>query len=404
MARQLNRLKGLDVERKRAPGYYPDGNGLYLQISDSTTKSWIYRYALAGRTREMGLGSFPEVSLAKARAKAAEARSLKAEGFDPIDERRAKKAAEAADRARQITFEDAAKKYIQTHKAGWRNAKHGNQWENTLKMYAYPSVGTLPVQDINTAKVLKVLEPIWTTKTETATRVRQRLEAILDWAKTREHRSGDNPARWKGHLENLLPKPGKIQKVKHHPALPYPDLPDFMQDLSQEGGVAPKGLQFMVLTAARTSEVTGAKWSEFDVGKKIWTVPKSRIKAGKEHRVPLSDPCVALLEEMRRFSTGDYVFPGGKRDQPLSNAAFLALLDRMNRSDITAHGFRSTFRDWAAEQTTFPREIAEVALGHVNDDETEAAYLRTDFFDKRRKLMEEWANFAAMSSSRKANV
>ena len=283
-----------------------------------------------------------------------------------------------------------------TRPAG-KNAKHGDQWENTLKAYAYPKIGASSVQAVNTDHVLSILEPIWTTKTETATRVRQRIEAVLDWAKTRGHRTGENPARWRGHLENLLPKPSRVQKVQHHPALPYLDLPEFMTDLRDEEGFAASGLQLLILTATRTSEVTGAQWSEVDFGAKTWTVPAERTKSGRAHRIPLSAPAVTILEIMRKFSMDTFVFPGGRDRQPLSNGAFLALLKRMDRTSITAHGFRSTFRDWAGEQTNFPREVAEAALGHVNNDETEAAYLRTDFFNRRSELMDAWAAYAMPS-------
>lgn len=397
MGRQIHRLKALEIERKKAAGYYADGGGLYLQVSPAKTKSWIFRFALKGREREMGLGPYPEISLSRAREKAADARSVKAEGKDPIEERRACEAAEAAEKARQLSFEDATTRYVASHKAGWKNAKHGDQWTNTLKTYAYPVIGPLSVQEVATEHVLKIFEPIWTTKTETATRVRQRIEAVLDWAKTRGHRAGENPARWRGHLENLLPKPGRIQKVQHHPALPYAEMPVFMKALAAEEGVAASGLQFLILTAARTNEVAGACWSEIDFETKLWTVPADRIKAQREHRVPLSDPAIDTLRAMRKLSDGDYVFPGGKKKQPLSNGAFLALLKRMDRTDITAHGFRSTFRDWAAEQTNFAREVAEMALAHAIPDKVEAAYLRGNLFEKRRKLMAQWATYALPS-------
>lgn len=396
MPRQLNRLKALEVERKKAPGYYADGGGLYLQVSPAKTKSWIFRYALDGRSREMGLGPFPETTLARAREKAGEARSLlKDQGKDPIEERRARKAAEAAERARRVTFEDAATKYINGHKAGWKNAKHGDQWNNTLKAYAYPVLGALPVQEVDTEQVLKVLEPIWTTKTETATRVRQRIESILDWAKTRGHRSGENPARWRGHLENTLPKPGRVQKVQHHPALPYAEIPAFMKELKGYDGVGSAGLQFLILTAARTNEVAAARWSEIDLDGRVWTIPEDRIKARKEHRVPLTEPALVILEAMKKLSTDDYVFPGGKKDRSLSNGAFLALLKRMKRTEITAHGFRSTFKDWASETTSFPDDVSEAALAHTVRDKTKKAYKRGDLFDKRRKLMDAWAKYCA---------
>jgi integrase len=396
MPRQLHRLKALDVERKKAPGYYADGGGLYLQVSPSQTKSWIFRYALNGRAREMGLGSYPETTLAEAREKAVEARAIKADGKDPIEAKRARKAEQAAEAARQVTFEDAAESYIKSHRAGWRNAKHGDQWKNTLKTYAYPVIGAVPVQDVDTGMILKVLEPIWTTKTETATRVRQRIESVLDWARARGHRQGENPARWRGHLDDLLPKPAKVRRVQHHPALPYSEIGSFMAELRKQEGTAAFALELLILTASRTGEVIGARWSEIDLQKRLWTVPAERIKAGREHRVPLSAPAIAVLREAAKLRREDgYVFPGGKHGKHLSNGALLMLLERMNRSELTAHGFRSTFRDWAAEQTNFPREVAEMALAHVVEDKTEAAYRRGDLLVKRQKLMDAWAAYCA---------
>lgn len=404
MARKQNRLTALQVSRAKAPSLLADGGGLYLQVESASSRSWLYRYAINGRERWMGLGplgpvgSDPLVSLAEARQKASEARALRAKGIDPIETAAARKAAAAAEQAMQVTFEDAAGRYIEGHKAGWRNAKHAGQWTNTLKAYAYPVFGSVPVRDVDTGMVLNVIEPIWKTKTETGTRVRQRIEAILDWAKARGHRSGENPARWRGHLENLLPKPGKVQKVEHHAALPYIEAGAFVSQLREQKGVAARALEFLILTAARTGEVTAARWDEIDLKGKTWTVPADRIKSGREHRVPLSEPAVRLLKELAEEDHGDFVFEGWRRDNPLSNGAFLALLKRMKRRDLTAHGFRSTFRDWAAERTNFSREVAEMALAHAIGDKVEAAYRRGDLFEKRRKLMEAWAGFCARPS------
>jgi integrase len=394
LPRLHQRLNALSISRAKKPGMYADGDGLYLQVTHAGARSWIFRYTMHGRQREMGLGSALTLSLAEAREKAGDARRLKANGIDPIDAKRSEKAAAAAEASRQVTFEQACEAYIAAHAPGWRNAKHGQQWRNTLKTYAYPMCRSVPVSSIDTGVVMKILGPIWSDKTETANRVRGRMEAILDWARTRGHRHGENPARWRGHLENLLPKRGKVQKVEHHSSLSYDQVPEFMAKLRKQEGVAACALQFLMLTAARTGEVIGATWSEIDLKKGIWTVPAQRIKAGKEHRVPLQPAAIRLLEQVAPLKgKHDFVFPGGKKDKPLSNGAFLALLERMGRGDITAHGFRSSFRTWAGEQTTFPREVIEAALAHAIGDKVEAAYLHSDFFGKRRELMLAWAEF-----------
>jgi integrase len=396
MPRATNRLSALAVTRAKKPGMYADGGGLYLQVTSAGARSWIFRYARNGRSREMGLGALSKVPLATARLKAEEAREDLGRGQDPIQARQARKAEEAAEAARQVTFEDAADSYINSHRAGWRNAKHGDQWKNTLRTYAYPAIGSVPVRDIETGMVLKVLEPIWTIKTETANRVRGRIEAVLDWARARGHRQGENPARWRGHLDDLLPRPGKVRRVQHHPALPYSEIGAFMAELRKQEGVAALALEFLILTASRTGEAIGARWSEIDLQQRLWTIPAERIKAGREHRVPLSSPTIIVLREVAKLRRTDgYVFPGDKQGKHLSNGALLMLLERMNRGDLTVHGFRSTFRDWAAEQTNFPREVAEMALAHVVEDKTEAAYRRGDLFVKRQKLMDTWAAYCA---------
>jgi integrase len=395
MARQVGRLKALTVSRAKEKGIYADGGGLYLQVSAAGTKSWIFRYRLNGRKtpRDMGLGSLDTVSLAEARDKATEARKLTLDGVDPIEARKAVRQGQALEAASAIAFKDCAEKYIAAHKAGWRNAKHADQWGSTLETYTYPVFGNLPVASVDTGLVLKAIEPIWATKTETATRVRGRIEAILDWASARGYRTGDNPARWRGHLDKLLPARKKVQKVKHHEALPYVDVGKFMESLRQQEGVAAKALEWLILTATRTSETIGAKWDEIDFDEKTWTIPADRIKGGKEHRVPLSPDALKIAKAMHKVTDGDYVFPGGKVGKPLSTNALLALLKRMKRSDLTAHGFRSTFRDWAAEQTNYAREVAEMALAHTVSDKVEAAYRRGDLFAKRKRLMAEWAKY-----------
>lgn len=391
----MARLTALAVSRAKTKGLYADGNGLYLQVSAVGTKSWVFRYRMHGRKtpRDMGLGSLADVGLADAREKARDARKLITAGIDPIDAKRASRAAVALERANVATFEDAAKAYIEAHSHAWRNPKHRDQWPNTLRDYAYLVMGKLPVARIEVGHVLKVLEPIWTKKPETASRVRGRIEAVLDWAKARGYRTGENPARWRGHLENLLPRRAKVRKVEHHPALPYAEIGAFMADLRKQDGVAALALEFLILTAARTSEVSGARWSEIDLDKAVWTVHADRIKAGREHRVPLSAPALAILKKLHKTRDGEFVFPGGRKGKPLSANALLALLKRMDRTDVTAHGFRSTFRDWCAEQTNYPRDVAEAALAHAVGDKVEAAYRRGDLFEKRALLMRDWAAY-----------
>lgn len=395
MARQVGRLKALAVSRASEKGLYADGGGLYLQVSAAGTKSWIFRYRMNGRKtpRDMGLGALNTVGLAEAREKAREARKSILDSIDPIEARREGKQARALKAASAIVFKECAEKYIAAHRASWRNAKHADQWEATLERYVYPVFGHLSVATVDTGLVMKVMEPIWATKTETASRVRGRIETILDWATAREYRSGENPARWRGHLDKLLPARKKVQKVKHHEALPYADVGKFMEALHQQEGVSAKALEWLILTTTRTSETIGAKWDEIDFEAKTWTIPADRIKGGKEHRVPLSAEAMKIAKAQLKTKVSNYVFPGGKRKHPLSNNALLALLKRMDRSDLTAHGFRSTFRDWAAEQTNYAREVAEMALAHTVSDKVEAAYRRGDLFTKRKRLMAEWAKY-----------
>jgi integrase len=395
MGRTIGRLKALTVDRARRPGLHPDGGGLYLQITKTGARSWLFRFMLNGKARAMGLGPVVDVSLAQARALVGACRRQLQEGIDPIEARKAQRSAAYLEMARAMTFEQCAETYIAAHRPGWRSARHASHWTNTLKAYAYPVFGALPVPQVDVALVMKVLEPVWTTKTATASRLRGRIEAILDWAATRGHRQGENPARWKGHLENLLPKSSKVHKVRHHPALPYQEMGAFMAALRAQEGIAARALEFTILTAARTSEVTGARRRELDSEVKIWTVPEGRMKGEKEHRVPLSAPVNAIAQEMLKLEVSEFIFPGAKRNKPLSGNAMLALLGRMGRDDITVHGFRSTFRDWAAEMTNCRREVAEMALAHVIEDKVEGAYRRGDLFEKRRRLMHEWARYCA---------
>lgn len=396
------RAAGLTARRvltETVPGLYADGNGLYLRVAPTGAKGWLYRYQVAGRRRDMGLGAVSLYSLAEARQKAHEARRLVAEGIDPIDRRAAAKAATQLDTAATVCFREAADRYIDAHRAGWRNAKHAEQWGNTLAAYAYPVIGALSVKAVDVGLVLKCVEPIWTTKPETASRVRGRIESVLDWATARGYRQGENPARWRGHLENLLPRRTKVRAVEHHAALPYAEIAAFTVELRKQDGVAARALEFAILTAARTGEVVRARWDEIDVAQKLWTVSAERMKAGKEHRVPLSAAALAIVKTMAGIRAGDYVFPGARANAPLSNMALLMTLRRMGRGALTAHGFRSTFRDWAAERTAFPAEVAEMALAHVVGDKVEAAYRRGDLFEKRRELGEAWAEFCGGAAS-----
>jgi integrase len=391
MARQVNRLTAVAISKLKTAGYHPDGAGLYLQLSTAGTKSWIVRYTLAGRPREMGLGSATVVTLAEARTRAQDARKLASEGVDPIDQRTAERRAQVATAARGRTFAEVSADYVEAHRAGWKNAKHAAQWKATLDTYAGPVLGAMTVDAIATEHVLKVLEPIWTEKHETATRLRGRIENVLDAAKVRGLRDGENPARWRGHLDKLLPRISKKATVEHHAALPYAEIKTFTRDLRAQEGVAARALEFAILTAARTGEVIGARWEEIDLGARLWTIPAARMKAKAEHRVPLSPRALAILRTLAKARQGDYVFPGMREGRPLSNMAMLVLLERMGRGAITVHGFRSTFRDWAAETTAHPHEVVEMALAHVIANKAEAAYRRGDLFKKRRLLMDEWA-------------
>jgi integrase len=394
MAQKIQRLTALAVSRASTPGLYADGAGLYLRVGRGGSKSWALRYMLKGKPREIGLGALTKVSLADARKKASDARLLLGAGRDPLTERRAEEtrraAAEKLAAAHTTTFDKCADAYISAHEAGWKNSKHRQQWRNTLTTYVSPVFGSVPVQDVNIDHVMGVIEPIWNTKTETARRVRGRIEVILDWAKVRGYRTGENPARWRGHLSHMLPARSKVRAVRHHAALPYAEISTFMKELREIEGTGASALEFLILTAARTSEVIYARWAEVDLKSGVWIIPAERMKGGREHRVPLAPAATAVLKRMKQLN-GEYVFPGRTPDSSLSNMALLMTLRRMDRGDITSHGFRSTFRDWAAERTNFPSEVVEMALAHTIESKTEAAYRRTDLFDKRRRLMGAWA-------------
>jgi integrase len=382
-----------------------DGDGLYLKLGRTGRASWIFRYKLAGKSRDMGLGRHPEVSLSVAREKAADARKLSKSGIDPLTsrdeemerqrlEKEADRLVQDAVRAKATTFKEVALDYIAAHRAGWRNAKHAQQWENTLATYAFKVIGDLPTQEIGIEHVLKILKPIWTGKPETASRLRSRIELVLDAAKARELREGENPARWRGHLDKLLPARSKIRAVKHHAAMPWTELPAFMATLGKVEELSFKALRFTILTACRTREVLESTWAEIDVAAGVWIIPASRMKAVKEHRVPLSKAALDLLAALPRVEGNNYLFPGARKKRPLSNMAMLMALRRINRNDLTTHGFRSTFRDWASEVTHYPREVCEQALAHAIENAVEAAYCRGDLSEKRRRLMDDWAGYA----------
>ena len=400
---------------KVKPGMYADGGGLYLCVGAPTAKalakdpkaagavSWIFRYMHNKRAHEMGLGSLHTFGLAEARERARRARQQRADDIDPLAERQAKRDRARLEAAKAMTFRQCAEHYVAANRAAWKNAKHAGQWETTLETYVYPTLGKLPVQVIDTGLVMQVLEPIWTSKPETASRVRGRIESILDYAAVREWRpKGDNPARWRGHLDKALPAPTDAKRAvrretgrtEHHRALPYDEIAAFMAELRRRPGMAACALEFAILTAARTGEVIGARWGEIDSANRIWTVPAGRMKGGREHRVPLSDAAWRLIEQCcDRQAADSLLFPGADPRRPLSQMALLMMLRRMQRDDVTAHGFRSTFRDWAAERTNFPAEVAEMALGHAVGDKVESAYRRGDLFQKRRQLADAWAKF-----------
>jgi integrase len=411
--RTRNRLSPRKVQTVVEPGYYGDGGGLYLQVSRAGTKSWIFRFTLNKRTREMGLGSLHVVSLKSARELADKNRMLVAQRIDPIEHRSTEHSKRAADHAARKTFRDCAEAYVDAHEAGWSNVKHAAQWRNTLATYAYPVCGDLAVAQVNVGHVTEILEPIWKTKTETASRLRGRIESVLDWATVRGYRTGENPARWRGHLAKLLPKRSAVQKVKHHGAVPYEEVGAFVRKVRQSSGIAPAALEFVILTAVRTGEALRAKWSEISLDRKdpTWTIPAERMKAKREHRVPLAPRAVEILASMEPLrDKGDYLFPSPMNaNHPLSDMALLMIVRRLAGNDKkgktrTTHGFRSTFRDWASERTNYPRELAEAALAHVVGDKVEAAYRRGDLFEKRRRLMADWEKFCGTVGTRGANV
>ena len=384
MPRQYNKLNARAVAALTKPGRHSDGAGLYLFVDRGGAKRWIFLFRQNGRLREMGLGGLRSVPLAMAREIAADCRKTSASGGDPI-------AARKRTSTSTPTFGAFADKFLETKNPGWRSEKHRAQWKMTLEVYAAPIRGK-PVDAITTEDILGVLKPIWTQKSDTASRLRGRIEAVLDAARAAGHRTGENPARWKGHLAQLLSKRRKLTRG-HHAALPYQDVPGFLEALRGRSGVASLALEFAVLTAARSGEVFGARWDEIDLEAKLWTVPANRMKVNRDHRVPLSDRALAILGELQKARTSEYVFPGQRARQPLSVTTLEMVLHRMKLENATVHGFRSSFRDWAGDRTSFPRELAEAALAHAVGDETEAAYRRSDALEKRRKLMDAWAAY-----------
>jgi integrase len=384
------------VERLKRPGRYRDAGGirgLYLQVGPTGGKSWLLRFERDGRERWLGLGPLSVVDLRMARERAKAARLLILDGIDPIDHRKAERAKAAAAKARLLTFREAAAAYRDQHEGKWRNAKHRTQFTNTLKAYAYPVLADMAVADIGTPDVLRAVEPIWRDRTETASRVRGRIEAVLDWAGVRGYRQGENPARWKGHLSEVLPARGQIKKTVHHPALPYRDMPAFMAELRQREGMAARALEFAILCVARSGEAIGAKISEIDLDGKIWTVPAGRMKGGREHRVPLSERAIEIIRALPTESDNPHVFIGARAGAGLGTMALVQVLHRMGRNDVTVHGFRSSFRDWAGETTNFPNHVVEMALAHAIGDKVEAAYRRGELLRKRKQLAEAWSKY-----------
>jgi integrase len=385
------------VAALKKPGRYADRDGLYLQITKAGVRSWTYRYQLNGKRREMGLGTLRDLTLKQARVLASEARNLHKKGIDPKAHRDSQR--RTATDSQVWTFDKCAAAYIEAHAPGWKNTKHADQWRNTLKQYASPVFGHMPVDRVDTGLVMQVLEPIWHNRTETASRVRGRIENILSWSIVRGYRAGPNPALWRGHLAMLLPQRLKVQRVQHHAALPYLEIGAFMVALRKRKALSAKALELVILTATRTNEALQAKWDEVDLEAAVWTLPGDRMKSGREHRAPLPGQAVALLASLGRAN--EWVFPS-RNDRPLSNMAMLMLLkQRMERPNLTVHGFRSCFRDWAAEVSPFPRELAESALAHALADKTEAAYQRGDLLEKRRLMMQTWADFCDRSGSAK---
>ncbi|BAZ94290.1 integrase [Thiohalobacter thiocyanaticus] len=393
MPKRAKELGAAEVRRLNKPGLNPVGGvaGLYLQVAESGARSWILRVTVGSKRRDIGLGGYPDVPLAQAREKAREMREQIREGVDPVLQRKAARDALIAAQAKVITFDEAARRFIKAKAQEFRNPKHTAQWETTLQAYASPVIGRLPVDAVTLPHIVQILEPIWTEKTETATRLRGRIESVLSWATVSGFRSGDNPARWRGNLDAVLPKPGKLRQVQHFRALPWAEAPAFMAALREREGVGSRALEFLILTAGRSGEVRGATWEEIDLEARTWTVPAERMKAQREHVVPLCPDAVKLLKALPRFEDCPYVFPS-PRGKQLSDATLSKVMKLMG-VEGTPHGFRSTFRDWCAEHTNYPREVAEKALAHTIPNAVERAYRRGDLLTKRTRLMQEWARY-----------
>lgn len=402
MERTLQRLSGLSVERAKTAGYIHDGGGLYLQVTGSGRKSWIFRYSNGGRRRDMGLGAYPAVSLAAARKLAQDARSQAAAGTDPIATRDAERARQRLEAGRGITWDSAVDLFLDDHEITWRNKKHRQQWRSTLRTYASPVLGRLAVADIGTPEVIRVLDPIWQAKPETASRVRGRIERILDWSKVRGYRQGENPARWRGHLDQVYPAKSKVRKVKHHAAVAIDDMPAVYGRLCEATGMAALAARFTILTAVRAGETTGALWPEIDLERGIWSISAERMKMDRDHRVPLSREALAILKVQHEGRTGARVFPGWRNGAPLAIASLAKALKKAGGRQVTTHGSRSTFKDWATERTHFPFEVSEMALAHAISDKTEAAYRRGELMEKRANMMQAWAGF--VTTRRDASV
>jgi integrase len=392
MPKKVKEKTSIQVKRLKKPGLHAVGgvSGLLLQVTD-TSKSWILRTMVGKRRPDIGLGGYPDVTLAQAREKAREFKEQIRKGIDPVAERKAARNALKSLQAKTITFDEAARRCHAAKSPEFRNIKHRQQWLNTITRYASPVIGFLPVNEIQLPHIMQVLEPVWHTKTETASRLRQRIEAVLTWATVSGFRSGDNPARWQGNLKELLPAARKIKKVQHHAALPWQDTGSFMAELRKREGLGARALEFAILTAARSGEVRGMTWDEVDLSAKVWTVPEQRIKAGKAHKIPLSSEAVKLLKALPKFIDSAHVFPASRGGQ-LSDMALTSVLRRME-VDATVHGFRSTFKDWARNCTAYPDEVSELALAHVNSDATRAAYARDELLAKRTRLMKDWSKF-----------
>ena len=400
---RLHTLTALKVKHSNVTGRYADGGGLYMQVSPNGTKSWIFRYRANGKRRHLGLGPLTRVTLSEARELAGAARlTLRRDGVDPIAARQGKRITALVDAAKVVTFSQAAERYIEAHTSGW-STKHTEQWRASLTTHAFPVIGSLPVQAVDTPLVMKIIEPIWTVKTETASRLRNRIEAVLDWAKAHGHRSGENPARWTGHLENLLAKKSQVTKVAHHAALPYSQMQEFMAQLRDMTGTAARALEFTILTASRSGEVFFADWAEIDLVARLWTIPAVRMKSSRDHRVPLSNAAVAILEAIPGDRTG-IVFKGPRAGRELAKMSLAGVLARMGRNEITTHGFRSAFVDWARDRTEFARDVVEAALAHAIGDKTEAAYRRSDALEKRRRLMAAWGDVCSGKAQATAEV